>query len=127
MDKTTVFEQIAASFNQFEALTTKWHDKWAEAPFEDRREWAALFNSLIDRIEFYDKLTRLEKRRLEFMSGAVEGAVVKLEGQLSDAQIEAYHEHIRTGDQPARMRAAGIDTGDRTPAEVEAILRARNP
>jgi len=96
-----VFEQIAAAFNQFEALTTKWHDKWAEAPFEDRRQWSALFDSLVDRIEFYDKLTRLEKRRLEFMSSAVESAVVRLEGDLS--------------------------APDRTAAEVASILRERNP
>jgi len=96
-----VFEQIAASFNQFEELATKWHDKWEEAPFEDRRQWSALFNGLVDRIEFYDKLTRLEKRRLEFMSSAVERAVVDLESDLS--------------------------APDRTPAEVDAILRGRNP
>jgi len=55
----------------------------------------------VDRIEFYDKLTRLEKRRLEFMSSAVERAVVDLESDLS--------------------------APDRTPAEVDAILRGRNP
>jgi len=104
VDRTFLFEQISAEFRLFEDISEKWAGKWHEAPIQDRKTWGNLIRVLKERIQLYDDLVELDKRALEFVSTHVEFVA----SQGKEASDEEFKEHLRTGDQPKRMRAAGI-------------------
>lgn len=101
MDRTTLFEQIAAEFQLFEDITERWAGKWAEAKSEDRKVWSMLIRTLKERIQLYDDLIELDKRALEFVRTKVESADPEDPVGIARAEHDPRAFHLRTNPGPS--------------------------